>query len=90
MLDAIYSASVVSKATEFCFMLYQETMATLMVEQQLDVLFRSTILSAQSESAYPINSSSHLRHISSHIQLCLIYISIHVLLLYSEFVLIDS
>jgi hypothetical protein len=65
-------------------------MANFMVEHQLDVFFWSTVLSAQSESAYLANSVSHWRHISGHIQLCLVYISIHVLMLSSESVLVDS
>jgi hypothetical protein len=52
-LDAICSSSVALKVTEFCFLLHQETMANFMIEQQPDVLFWSTILSAQSESTYP-------------------------------------
>jgi hypothetical protein len=58
-LDPIYSASVVLKATEFCFLLYQETMENFTVEKQLDVLFRSTVLFSQSKLTYPANSSSH-------------------------------
>jgi hypothetical protein len=77
-LDVIFSASMVLKAIEFCFFLHQEPMATFIVEQQSDVLFQSTVLFAQSESAYLASSSSHWRHISGHIQLCLVYISIHV------------
>ena len=53
-------------------------------------VFWSNVLSAQSKSAYPTNSSSHWRHILGHIQLCLIYISIHSLLLSSESISIDS
>jgi hypothetical protein len=90
MLDAIYYVSVVLKAIEFYFLLHQETMENFMEENQPDVLFRSTVLSAQSESTYLATSSSHWRHISGHIQLCLEYISIHVLLLSSESVLVDS
>jgi hypothetical protein len=48
-LDAIYSAFVVLKAIEFCFLLHQETMANFTVENQPDVLFQSTVLSAKSE-----------------------------------------
>jgi hypothetical protein len=65
-------------------------MANFTVEHQVDVFFQSTVLSAQSESVYPANSISHWRHISGHIQPCLVYISIHVLLLSSESVLVDS
>jgi hypothetical protein len=90
MLDAIYSASVVLKVTKFCILLYQETMVNFMVEYQSNVLFQSIVLFAQSESVYSANSSSHWRHISDHIQLCLVFISIHVLLLPSEFILVDS
>jgi hypothetical protein len=86
----IYSSSVVLKAIEFCFLLHQEIMEKFMVRQQPDVLFSSTVLSSQSVSAYPANSGTHWRHISGHIQLCLIYISIHVLLLSSESISVDS
>ena len=55
----IYYAFVVLKDTEFCFLLHQETMTNFTVEHQLDVFFRSTVLSARSESAYPANSISH-------------------------------
>jgi hypothetical protein len=65
-------------------------MENFKVEHQLDIFFWSTIISTQSELVYPGNSVSHWRHISGHIQLCLVYISIHVLLLSSEFVLVDS
>jgi hypothetical protein len=47
-LDDTYFDSVVLKTTEFCFLLHQEIMAIFTVRQQLDVLFRSTVLSAQS------------------------------------------
>jgi hypothetical protein len=89
-LIAIYSASMVLKVTNFCFLLHQETMEKFMVEHQLDVLFRSTVIFALFESAYLVDSSSLWRHISSHIQQCLVYILIHVLLLSSESVSIDS
>jgi hypothetical protein len=65
-------------------------MENFKVEHQLDIFFWSTVISTQSELVYPANSVSHWRHISGHIQLCLVYISIHVLLLSSEFVLVDS
>ena len=52
-LNAIYSASVVLKATELCFLLHQDTMEDPKVKQQPDVLFRSTALPARSASAYP-------------------------------------
>jgi hypothetical protein len=65
-------------------------MEKFMIEHQPNVLFWFTVLSAQSESAYPANSSSYWRHILGHIQLFLVYISIHVLLLSSESVLVDS
>jgi hypothetical protein len=58
-LNDIYFAYVVLKATELFFLQHQETMTTFTIEQQPDVLFWSTILSAQSVSAYPSNSSSH-------------------------------
>jgi hypothetical protein len=57
------------------------TMANFTVEHQLDLFFRSTVLSSQSKSIYPAYSVSHWRHISGCIQLGLVYISIHVLLL---------
>jgi hypothetical protein len=65
-------------------------MENFMIEHHPDVLFWFTVLSAQSESTYPANSSSYWRHISVHIQLCLVYVSIHVLLLSSESVSVDS
>jgi hypothetical protein len=65
-------------------------MENFTIEHQSDVLFRFTVLSAQSESTYPANSSLYWRHILGHIQLCLVYISIHVLLLSSESVSVDS
>jgi hypothetical protein len=46
-LDATYSASVVLKATEFCFLMHQETMENFTLRQQSNVLFRSTVVSAQ-------------------------------------------
>jgi hypothetical protein len=65
-------------------------MENFTIEHQPDVLLRFIVPSAQSESSYPANSSSYRRHISGHIQLCLVYISIHVLLLSSESVSVDS
>jgi hypothetical protein len=47
-LDDTYFDSVVLKTTEFCFLLHQEIMAIFTVRQQMDVLFWSTVLSAQS------------------------------------------
>jgi hypothetical protein len=76
-LNAIYSASAVLKATELCFLLHQETMANSKVKQQPDVLFRSTALPAPI-GIYLQTQVLHWRHISGHIQLCLIDISIHV------------
>jgi hypothetical protein len=37
--NAIYSASVVLKTIEVCFLLHQETIADPKVKQQLEVLF---------------------------------------------------
>ena len=47
-LNATYSASVVLKATEFCFLIHQETMVNFTVRQQPNVLFQSIVLSTQS------------------------------------------
>jgi hypothetical protein len=63
-------------------------MKKFMVEHQLNVLFRSIVLSAPSKLVYPVNSGSHWSHILGYIQLCLVYISIHVFS--SETVLVDS
>jgi hypothetical protein len=90
MLDAIHSTSVVLKVTKFCILLHQETIVNFTVEYQPDVLFRSIVLSAQSESVYSANSSLHWRHILEHIQLCLVYILIHVFLFPSESISVDS
>ena len=51
----MYSSSMVVKATKFCFLLHEETMADPKVKQQPDVLFRSTTILAESTSAYRCN-----------------------------------
>src|SRR6185312_3207135 len=53
---AIYSASAVDKATEFCFLLDQETRERPSKWQPPEVLLRSTRLPAKSESEYPKRS----------------------------------
>jgi len=42
MLAAMYSASAELNATDFCFLLNQETTPDPMLKQQLEVLFRSS------------------------------------------------
>jgi hypothetical protein len=81
-LDVIYFAFVVLKATEFCFLLHQGTMANFTITQQLDVLFRSTILSAQSVSAYPCKLNFTLGGISQTISNCALCISQYMLYCY--------
>jgi hypothetical protein len=56
----MYSASVVLKAIEPCFLLHQETMADPKVKKKPKVLFLSTALPAQFASAYPYNLKSTL------------------------------
>jgi hypothetical protein len=51
-LNAMYSDSVVLKATEVHFLLHQETMEDNKVKQHLKVFFLSTMLPAQSELIY--------------------------------------
>jgi len=53
MLAAMYSASVVLKATDFCFLLIQDIEANAKERQHPEVLFQSSILPAQSASVYP-------------------------------------
>ena len=53
MLAAIYFASAVLKATDFCFLLIQDIEADPKVKQHPEVLLRSTTLPAQSASVYP-------------------------------------
>ncbi|PKU84544.1 hypothetical protein MA16_Dca020008 [Dendrobium catenatum] len=50
---AIYSASAVESATEFCFLLDQETNDCPMNWQVPEVLFLSILHPAKSESEYP-------------------------------------
>ena len=52
----IYSASAVDKATEFCFLLNQETRERPSKWQPPEVLLRSTRLPAKSEFEYPKRS----------------------------------
>jgi hypothetical protein len=65
-------------------------MENSMVEQQSDVLFRSTVLSAQSESAYLV-TQVHIGGISQAISNYTSYISQYMFCcLSSDFVLVDS
>ena len=58
MLAAIYSASAVLKATDFCFLLIPDIEADPKVKQHPEVLLRSTTLLAQSASVYPSSLTS--------------------------------
>ena len=53
ILAAMYSASAVLKATDFCFLLIHEIEAEPRLKQHPDVLLRSTTLPAQLASVYP-------------------------------------
>jgi len=58
MLAIIYPASVVLKATDFYFLLIQDTEADPKVKHHPEVLLRSTTLPAQSTSVYPSSLTS--------------------------------
>ena len=53
ILAAMYLASAMLKATDFCFLLIQEIEAEPRVKQHPNVLLQSTTLPAQSASVYP-------------------------------------
>ena len=53
ILSAMYSATAVLKATDFCFLLIHDIEADPSVKQHPYVLLRSTTLLAQSASVYP-------------------------------------
>ena len=58
VLDAIYYDSTELSATDFCFMLHQDTIPDPMLRQYLEVLFLSTELPAQSAFVNPLNLMS--------------------------------
>src|SRR6185437_14821378 len=71
---AIYSASAVDKATEFCFLLDQETRERPSKWQPPEVLLRSTRLPAKSESEYPKRSKlAPLGYHKPMLRVCLRY-----------------
>ncbi|KAK2442714.1 hypothetical protein QL285_013888 [Trifolium repens] len=55
---AIYSASAVERATQFCFLLNHEIRLLPRKKHPPEVLFLSSALHAQSASQYPINLES--------------------------------
>jgi hypothetical protein len=54
-LAAMYSSSTELNATDFCFLLNQETTPDPKLKQQPEVLFLSIVLPAQSASVKPVS-----------------------------------
>ena len=60
MLAAMYSTSVELNATNFCFLLNQETTPDPMLKQEPEVIFRSSTHPTQSTSVKPANCTLSL------------------------------